>query len=214
MAFGLDYTTSPPVKAMKDIGTRFVCRYLSTPGNPKNLTGREAHELRTHGIAVVFVFETTAARALDGFPAGLADGRSAHAQAVACGAPKNIPVYFTVDFDPAPTQFRQVAKYFLGVNLAIGVARTGVYGGRAVVKTILDSRRARFAWQTYAWSKGAWDPRAQIQQYDNGRRFMGTTVDFNRATTREFGQWKPVSLPKRIIYRLRYRHGVPYTEPK
>jgi len=74
MAFGIDFAAKPPTPlALKAHGVSFVCRYLSSLGNPKNITAPEVVTTRAAGIDIVLVFETTAARALSGRAAGEVD---------------------------------------------------------------------------------------------------------------------------------------------
>lgn len=47
--------------------------------------------------------------------------------------------------------------------------------------------------QTYAWSNGQWDTRAQLQQWANGQ--WGDTVDFTRAVKPEYGQTPVTATP-------------------
>ena len=53
---------------------------------------------------------------------------------------------------------------------------------------MFDAGVVSFGWQTYAWSGGQWDNRAQIQQYRNDKLVGGVSVDFDRATSADFGQ--------------------------
>ena len=56
----------------------------------------------------------------------------------------------------------------------------------------------KWGWQTYAWSGGNWDKRAQLQQYSNDRTVGGVSVDYDRSTVDFFGQWTktaPVPTP-------------------
>ena len=55
---------------------------------------------------------------------------------------------------------------------------------------MFDAGLVAFGWQTYAWSAGQWDNRAQIQQYRNDQLIGGVSVDFDRATADDFGQWQ------------------------
>lgn len=197
MRFGVDYSgTAPSVDALKHAGATFVCRYLSTPGNPKNLRPSEARQLRSSGIDVVLVFETTATRALAGAAAGKRDAASARRQALACGAPASTPVYFAVDFDATAAQTKAVNQYLAGAASVLGKDRTGVYGGYRAVRAALDAGVCRYGWQTYAWSAGVWDPRAHLQQTANAQTLGGVSVDHNQATVDDFGQWPAVRKPK------------------
>jgi hypothetical protein len=177
-------------KALHAAGKRFACRYLSTPGNPKNLEAAEAAALTSAGLETVTVFETTGSRALDGSNAGHADALAASAQAAALGG-HNVPIYFAVDFDAQPNQLPAVVAYIKGAADAIGHDRVGVYGGLAVIRAVATAKACKYMWQTLAWSGGVWDKRAQLQQYQNGQTVAGLSVDLDRATTTDYGQWTP-----------------------
>ena len=196
--FGIDHSSHPPAPAaLKSEGVCFVCRYLSTPGNPKNITRVEATDLKLAGIYVVLVFETGGNRALGGHGAGVADAQSARAQAGLVGL-AGTPIYFAVDFDAQHAQLPAVLAYLQGAALVLGHDLTGVYGGLAAVMAALDGGACRYAWQTYAWSGGVWDPRAHLHQYANEQTLCGISVDFDRANTPDFGQHKgqPPPQPK------------------
>ncbi len=189
MSFGLDFATGPPISAMKAAGVSFVCRYLSAVNvetRVKLLTPEEAHALSSAGIALISNYEWYASRALEGFAAGVADAKIAASQHAACGGPATRPIYFSVDED---VQGAQVAEYFRGVASALGLARTGAYGSYKVIKWLFDNHLIAWGWQTYAWSGGAWEPRAHIQQYANSQQMAGHSVDFDRSMKSDFGQW-------------------------
>lgn len=212
--FGVDWSLSKPdLKQLPAAGVKFVCRYLSTPGNPKNLTAAEAIALRALGLSIVVVFETTATRATAGMKAGVADAQAAEQQALACGLPNPV-IYFACDFDiqdyapslpntPANGRAKlgPVAAYFDGVNSVLGVKRSGAYGGFWAIRRLFDAGLISYGWQTYAWSGATWDQRAQIQQYDNGKKLAGGEVDFNRAMAADYGQTPgtdPNPIPKPV----------------
>jgi hypothetical protein len=188
--FGVDHAAGRPgVAALKKAGVRFVARYLSHNAE-KNLTPAEARQLSKAGISIVVVWETTAQRALSGKLGGIEDARAARAQAQACGMPDDRPIYFAVDWDAQPRQLPAVMAYLDGAASVLGAARTGVYGGYRVVRAALSGRHCAWAWQTYAWSGGQWDKRAQLQQYSNDHVINGVGVDYNRATRDDYGQWR------------------------
>jgi hypothetical protein len=195
MAFGLDYVSGPPVAALKAAGVSFVCRYLSEV-NPltqvKLLTPGEAKTLSAAGISIVSNYEWYANRALEGFSSGAADARIALSQHTVCGGPSNRPVYFSVDVDCSGDQ---VATYFKGVASVLGLSRTGAYGSFRVLKYLFDAGLIQWGWQTYAWSYGAWEPRAHIQQYQNGMTVGGASVDYDRSIKSDFGQWRIGGIP-------------------
>jgi len=198
VVFGVDYAYGTPDPAkLKKAGVQFVCRYLSTPGNSKNLTRAEAAMLKAAGIKIVVVFEKTATRALSGRNAGADDARSALSQAVLAGMPHGSPIYFAVDFDASPAAQTQINAYLTGAGSVLGKSCVGVYGGYYVCKRALDAGVVNYAWQTYAWSGGQWDSRAHIRQFKNAQHLAGLSVDFDEAMKADFGQWRtPGPIPK------------------
>jgi len=199
MTFGLDYSSGRPSSAaMKAKGVAFVCRYIGstvrgTGRSAKWLTPSEAKGHHDGGRAVVVVFETTAKRAEAGHAAGVADAHTAVTELAYCGLPADLPVYFAVDYDT--TVGPNVTGYFQGAASVLGLARVGGYGGYKVIKALLDKQLATYGWQTYAWSGGKWDSRAQLQQYDNGRTIGGASVDYARAMHPDYGQWPAAGTP-------------------
>ncbi|OLT37860.1 hypothetical protein BJF79_28835 [Actinomadura sp. CNU-125] len=188
--FGVDYAWGRPgVAALKSAGANFACRYLSHDKTGKNLTRAEADELSAAGIRLVVVWETSAARALDGRAAGEADARDAAAQAADCGMPGDRPIYFAVDFDASADQQPEIDAYFDGVANVLGRRRTGMYGGYGPIGRAFDNGKIAYGWQTYAWSGGRWDDRAQLRQYSNGHTLNGVSVDYDRAVAADYGQW-------------------------
>ncbi len=170
---GLDYTSQLSVAGIKAQGAVFVCRYLSN--DPwKNLTPSEAHELVAAKIGLVTVWEDGGSDALAGAAVGKSHAEQHVAMAHACGKGTGGFFFFAVDFDTAGSPARTDA-YFDGVASVIPKAMCGPYGGLEVVKHQLD-RGFGAAWQTYAWSHGAVDQRAQLYQHLNG-----SSVDFYRS---------------------------------
>lgn len=194
MGYGLDYVTGPPIDVLKSAKIQnekvaFVCRYLSFVNEltkVKLLSANEAKALNQAGIAVVSNYEWYANRALEGFASGVQDAQIAASQHADCGGPADKPIYFSVDCD---CDGSQTVEYFKGVASVIGLSRTGVYGSYRVVKYLLDNGLVKWAWQTYAWSGGQWDPRAHIRQYQNGVNLAGHEVDYNESMHSDFGQW-------------------------
>ncbi|GAA1803563.1 glycoside hydrolase domain-containing protein [Actinomadura chokoriensis] len=189
--FGVDYAWGRPgAAALKRAGAKFACRYLSHDTTGKNLTRSEADELSDAGIWVVVVWESTAKRPLAGRSAGAADARDAAAQARACGMPDDRPVYFAADWDAAASQQDEINAYLDGAASVIGRDRVGLYGGYGPVKRAFDAGKIAYGWQTYAWSGGRWDARAQLQQYSNDHTINGVGVDYDRAVKSDYGQWR------------------------
>lgn len=194
--FGIDYAWGRPgPSALKKAGAKFVCRYLSHDTSGKSLTRAEADQLSRAGIWLVVVWESTASRALAGRAAGIADATEAARQARACGMPADRPIYFAVDFDASSAQQTAINAYLDGAAAVIGRARVGLYGGYGPVKRAFDAGKIRWGWQTYAWSGGRWDKRAQLQQYSNGHVVNGVGVDYDRAVHSDYGQWRVGASP-------------------
>lgn len=200
MQFGIDYAWSrPSVTAMTAAGVKFIARYLSNDSS-KNLTRAEATSVNAADIWCVVVWETTAARATAGRQAGRDDALTALRLARALGMPEDRPIYFAVDFDANSKHFPDIREYFIGVASADGMGkeRVGMYGGYAPINYAFDSGLITWGWQTYAWSGGKWDPRAHIQQYQNGMTLGGAGVDYDRAMYDDYGQWKIGESPMAI----------------
>src|SRR6266581_1180759 len=197
MAFGLDYVTGPPIADMKAAGVSFVCRYtgyfsgyddthIATPQG-KCLTPGEAKANSESGISIVSNWEWDGYTPLTGYDAGVWEAQEANKIHLACGGPASRPIYFSVDTDASGAQ---VAPYFQGVAKGIGLSRTAAYGSYRVLKYLFDNNLITWGWQTYAWSYGAWEPRAHIQQYSNGQTLAGHSVDYDRSIKSDYGQWR------------------------
>lgn len=203
MREGVDYSgPRPTAAAMRAAGRDFVVRYVSSPGGiPKDITRLEADYWRANGIDIAIVFEDSAGRALTGGRAGgAADARTAVGAVRAAGGPTDGGViYVAVDVDVSTAaQLTALAEYLRGWATVVPANRLGVYGELAVVRHALDLRLTAYGWQTYAWSAGQWDARAQLQQYRNAQLLGGVAVDYCRAPAAAFGQWPGASPVRRI----------------
>ena len=188
---GVDYAwTHPSVSAIKSGGYTFAARYLSYD-NSKDITSNEAHALKSAGIDVVVVWEATATAALGGYSQGVSDAKAAESRANGAGMPSGRPIYFAVDFDATSGEQGAVNSYFDGVASVIGRNRTGAYAGYYVVNRLFNAGKIKYAWQTYAWSNGNWDPRAQLRQVLNDITVgnAGACCDKDQAVAADFGQW-------------------------
>lgn len=189
MAKGLDYSWARPGGALiKRAGYQFVVRYIPYPGNGgKGLEKPELDDLRNNGIAVAIVFESRAARALDGREAGRQDARESQKQIERIGLDRDMPVYFAVDFDANAAQQPAIDEYLRGAADVLGIGRVGVYAGYHVIKRVVENKTATYLWQTYAWSGGNVHPAIHLYQYLNGQHLNGA-VDFNDSKKADFGQ--------------------------
>ena len=205
MAFGIDYSFGSGVTAtqIKASGAQFVARYLSNPGNPKNITKAEFDNLVNAGLKVVLVYEYRANDILRGHAGGVADANSAEAQVKALGA-DGIPIYFACDFDATPGDQAAINAYLDGVASVITWKRTGLYSGYWPMKRAFDAGKMKYGWQARAWSGINVESRAHIYQYAGGK--VGPAdVDFNRILQSEYGAWPRPSKPK-PIEQGPYRH--------
>lgn len=201
--FGIDYAFSrPSVAAMKTAGVTFACRYVSTPGNPKNLTKAEATKLRAAGIDVVTNFEVWGfSRPQDvaslGHAQGVRDAESGASQHAACGGPPRAPIVFSVDTDVQGLgKIPQALDYAAGLASVLGKSRVGLYGGYGLIRAMFDADACKYGWQTLAWSYGHVDPRVQIFQYSVTGVIGGAQVDLDHALYADFGQWDPPKPPQ------------------
>ena len=181
------------MSSLKSQDFKFVARYLSYDTTGKNLSASEAKEIQNAGLDIVLNWEWGATDSLDGFSKGVEEAKTAEAQAKAVGAPSDAPIYFSIDFDATPGDQTAINDYFDGVASVIGRARTGAYGGYYPIKRLFDAGKIKWGWQTYAWSGGQWDSRAQMRQVENG--IDGGGVDKDEAVASDYGQWGP-SAPK------------------
>lgn len=192
MGFGLDYVTGPPIATLKANNVAFVCRYLSFVNEltqVKILSPSEAKTLGENDISIVSNYEWYGNRAAEGFASGAQDAQIAASQHSSCGGPSDRPIYFSVDFDTLVTA--AIIEYFKGIASVIGLHRTGAYGSYKVIKGLFDAGVIAWGWQTYAWSGGAWEPRAHIRQYQNGVSLAGHDVDYDQSMQVDYGQWMP-----------------------
>lgn len=189
---GIDYAWSHPTPAsIRAAGYVFAARYLSYDTIGKNLSAGEAGALWAAGVDVVVVWEQTADAALNGYGQGVSDAQAASAQANAAGIPAGRPIYFAIDFDASTGQQGALDAYFDGVAAVIGRGRTGAYGGYYPVKRLFDAGKITWGWQTYAWSGGQWDGRAQLRQVQNAISVggLGDCCDRDQAVAADYGQW-------------------------
>lgn len=189
MAEGVDYSWARPGgQALKDAGKVFAVRYLYPDGQGgKGLDPSELADLQAHGIEVPVVYESYAGRAKEGHDAGVADAQTAQAALVAVGLPSGMPIYFAVDYDAPESDQPALNSYFDGVASILGLDRTGVYAGYWIVKRLSEAGKAKWLWQTYAWSGGNWFPGNHLEQYLNGQTLNGA-VDLVRSKQDNYGQ--------------------------
>jgi hypothetical protein len=197
---GIDYAWHGALDfdCMRAAGVTFIMRYFSNDPT-KDLSASELAAANAAGLPVGVVWETTADRMLGGSSAGWDDAHAADGMAMALGM-RGIPIYFACDFDATEADQVLINSYLDGASSVIGRDRVGIYGGYWPVSRALDADRARWAWQTYAWSGGQWDARAQLRQVQNDVTVCGVSSDWDEAHAKDYGQWPrpggdPVTTP-------------------
>ncbi len=188
---GVDYAWSrPDIGQLAAAGIKFACRYGGPGSSGKHLTLSEAQALSAAGIAVVANAEGSADGLINGFAAGVSWARLAEEHFRACGMPPGRPIYFSVDFDTTSGDWDELDAAMDGAASVIGRDRVGVYGEYTIIEHFAANGKARWYWQTYAWSSGRWSAHNHIEQYRNGVTIGGVgSVDLDRALTADYGQW-------------------------
>lgn len=181
---GVDYAFAPhpSVTALKNAGITFVCRYLSDDDS-KNLTATEMGELLDAGFAVVLNWESSGQMPSEA--QGVADAKTAEAQATALGWEFG-PVYFSADFnDASDTQVSDAVAYMAGVASIIGADRAGVYGCPRVLEAVHAAGHAAYYWEVQNWGTVGY---ADLSQYEYNQVLDGASVDYDEASSPDFGQ--------------------------
>ncbi|MGW9587510.1 glycoside hydrolase domain-containing protein [Microbacterium sp. NPDC055455] len=188
---GVDYSFArPDIPTMKNRGIRLAGRYLWAPKYTDGRTNKgidrpEYDTLKANGIMPFFIYEEDGKELRGGFDAGVRVAKAAEGFLGKLGL-AGFPVYFNVDYDAPAADMPGILEALKGIASVIGLERTGLYAGFGPVKAAFDAGLIRWGFQTYAWSGGRWDSRAQLQQWSNGQ--WGGTIDFTRAVAPQFGQ--------------------------
>jgi len=162
MRQALDYSSGVPTGvAVKAAGYAGVFRYLKKTGASS-----------VHTLSACIYEDTSPARMLAGRNAGANDALWAYGQAQKCGITDPRCIYFTADFDVQPAQFAAVDAYLDGASSAIGAAKVGLYGGYNMIRHAQGNGKAKWLWQTMAWSHGQVAPSINAVQ-----RIQQATVD-------------------------------------
>lgn len=188
---GMDYSFArPDPKKIFDAGFRHVGRYLWKPKyddgrTNKGLSKEEYDALTKAGLKVWLIYEEDGHELTGGYDAGVRVAKAAEEYRKALGLGE-LPIYFNVDYDAPDADLVNILKALDGIASVIGLNRTGLYAGYGPIKAAFDAKKITWGFQTYAWSGGKWDTRAQLQQWSNGQ--WGDSVDFTRAMVAEYGQ--------------------------
>ena len=177
--FGLDYLAPLPVSEVLATGASFVCRYTTT------LTANEAKALSDAGLDLVLLHETNPDAIAGGADAGELAAHQAVAAAIRCGMVGGRPIVFApADLDVSGNP-SVLGPFFDGCARVLPLSRIWGYQGFAGIGWLFDNHKISGALQTAAWSRGQWDPRAQIRQDS----FLANW-DGDNAYAADFGQWR------------------------
>ena len=184
---------------IKAAGVQTVIRYIGHPGSSMDLTASEVKALRAHGLEIAFVYEAAASWMLGGAGAGRIAAKACVSYLHGIGIPTPQLVYFACDFDAQPgRQMDAVMECLDGAAKILGHDHVGIYGGYGTVKTAIDGKHARLAWQTVAWSGGKWHPNAVLRQVLGDKwGSLGFSYDPDEQLAEYVGQW-PYTAPKPV----------------
>jgi hypothetical protein len=189
---GVDYSYDRPSPVcLASSGKAFAVRYFSLTGSSKNLTPSEANSVAAAGLWLCTVWQEHG----DFSESPTSAGASAVSQAKACKMPSGRPIYAAADFDAQPSQYDSISNWLKQFGAAIAPYQIGLYGSGALCAEMLKRQAVQWTWQTYAWSGGAWNANANMQQYKNDIALCGAQVDLDRGMTADYGQWKPGITP-------------------
>jgi len=190
----LDAASRPGGAAIKNSIYSGIVRYLSDGGSGlpgKLLLPNEAADILANDQALVSNWETYADRMKGGYPAGSQDARSAWAAHKSRGGPDGAVIYFSADWDVAPSEQDAINQYLQAAIDYLGVESVGVYGSYYVCKRVHEWNPAVYLWQTIAWSGGQMYPAVHLyQRNDWGYAHVGgAECDVNEVIQEDFGQW-------------------------
>lgn len=188
----VDYSFDrPQPSALAAAGVKGAMRYLSH--NPaKDVHAPELAALHGAGLAVGFVWELTADRALAGAGAGNADVNEANRRMDELGVPIDRPCFFAVDFDVQPGQRAAVRSYFAAMLRA--PRPRGIYGPAQLVDAFMLDGLAAYGWSAAGWHHGHTSALAQLRQ-GGTLHVDDVNVDANEATRPDYGAWAPPVAP-------------------
>jgi hypothetical protein len=195
---GCDYSWDhPDLNCLWNQGVRFLVRYGSRDPS-KNLTRAELDAALDRGMAVAVVWQEGKTQMMRGYDGGVTDARDARALFDGLGLP-GIPVHYSCDQETSVLSSADIGKidaYLDGTLSVTGLARSGMYGDYGIIKREFDRGKITFGWQTYAWSGGKWDARAQLRQVHNNQNVCGGYIDWDEAHHADYGQWPRPAAPQ------------------
>jgi hypothetical protein len=154
----------------------------------KEFTLKMRDTWRNAGFGVAAMFESTIDRALQGYAAGVADGKTARAAWRAIGMPDDCLIAYAVDTNVNATQIAgPIADYFRGVA-SVDTCAPWAYIENDGIKYLVAHHLIDAGFQPAAWGWGnpaapdAWDDHAYWKQEHNGVSLHGGDVDTGHIT--------------------------------
>lgn len=149
------------------------------------------------GLGVVFIGESYATRAYEGYNAGLADAGWWDVRATVLGYPPECVIYYVLGDTNGADEAAHVgpiSDYVRGLSDASGRDVIGVYGGRAAIDAArAASPKVQRAWGVETW--GPWDGTdLDLMQIANTPSPVGGT-DWDQMFRDDVGQWPRPSAP-------------------
>lgn len=178
------------------LGFTFVGRYcvpMSGSLTYKAMTLDEANEIRSAGLAIMPIWETTAERAKTGYSGGVADGIAAEKRAKELGIPVGTVIYFTVDYNAPESDFISIEQYFRAAKWNVGAYKLGIYAPSNVLRSIGSICDKR--WLMYAWNCGNAQYDVKQTHYQGNKEALavgeavGFAVDLDEAKSLD-GMWR------------------------
>lgn len=191
---GVDFAIGRPGgKAIREAGFSFCLRYTPYQGDQgKGLSRAEIADYHGAGLGIGQVFESTAGRMFEGYPAGVEDALIVRLACVALEWPTSRPVYFACDIDAHdPAQLALIHDYMRGVLSERALLLVGIYGAYDVIEAAHAGGFASWFWQCLAWSGGRLHPARHLYQTYPGGTINGAAVDFDEAFGPDQGLWRP-----------------------
>ena len=172
------------------MGYKFAARYLSgDPGSGKDIRRPRRPRSRTRGSTSSSCGSRPGRDATDGYNQGVSDATAAKSEAATVVEPSTRPDLLRDRLRRGVERRRLDQRVLPGGRLRPRPVADGVYGGYYIVDELFNEGLVTFGWQTYAWSGGEWDSRAQLRQTDNG--VDDDQLDADDGMVTDYGQWGP-----------------------
>jgi hypothetical protein len=187
MRYGVEYESTPDswatfFAALKAAGRDFCVREIS------RVTAAELTAAASAGVDHVFVWNTSATRALAGSAAGAADATAALAALTALSVTTTCPVYYACESDVLGSA---ADDYYQGLATVVPVAQIGAYAPWRVLDYLVARSRITYGCQLRAWPHGhGWHASAALRQTQADYPIGGLVCEKHEAVLAAFGQYR------------------------